>query len=382
MSAHNFGRVYLLALMFVVVGGIGGCDTDELTSNLGAVHGAVLSRNGEPISSTLVTVGQSSYSALTNGDGRYVINLPVGDYSLTASKEGFQPITLPVHLVSSESYRQLDFTLAEGNQGQVELSLYTAKDGYEASQVIEMTLKVRNVSEEPITLAGKGFFAQDGMGNILWRVQYDLTDVTMAKGESKSFTGRWEWYSGTNRSPVVPGSEVSLYGFVHLAETDPEVLSPPHKVKLMTPKPQPVELDFKTIANGLKSSFRERRGLVIRSASDWAHFWESHQPASEAPFVDFTKDVIIAAMGGGTTAATARVVVTKLKRDVPYRSATGEFAPIGPVYCSIDQHFCTDVTTSAEDDVIAPFHIVVAPKFSENVEFIWNVVRTLQTCEL
>ena len=376
MSAHNFGRVYLLAMMFVVVGGIGGCDTDDLVTNLGAVHGVVLDGQGEPISSTMVTVTDSSYSALTNGEGRYVLNLPAGEYNLTASKEGFQSLTQPVVVGAKSGQSQLDFTLTTGQSKRIELRLTATKEFYEAGDVVPLTLTIKNVSQETVALLDKGFFAQDGMGNVVWRIAHELQNVELSPGETKRYTGNWDWYTSSN-APVTIGASFSCYGLVHLVEGDPEIVSAPVRVTLIGPKPEPSNMPFETVAHGDDCSILERRGFVIRSEDDWTHFWEKMGKDESKPVVDFSKDVVVAAIGGGTNAAQPKVEIAQLQRVLPYRTASGVIAPLGKIICSINQHFCTGVIDCKSDTAVhSPFHIVVTPKFAEQVDFQWLIVRT------
>ena len=97
----------------------------------GMVHGHVYGRNYmgdlKPLAWANVTVTNGTYTqtASTAGDGYYMMYVPVGEYTLTASLVGFNTSStfLPVTNGSSTEY---DFYLEQSNEPIPEFSLYAA----------------------------------------------------------------------------------------------------------------------------------------------------------------------------------------------------------------------------------------------------------------
>jgi len=97
----------------------------------GMVHGRVYGRNYmgdlKPLAWANVTVTNGTYtqSASTAGDGYYMMYVPVGEYTLTASLVGFNSSStfLPV---TNGSTTQYDFYLEQSNEPIPEFSLYVA----------------------------------------------------------------------------------------------------------------------------------------------------------------------------------------------------------------------------------------------------------------
>jgi len=95
----------------------------------GMVHGNVYGRNYmgdlKPLAWANVTVTNGTYTQTTStaGDGYYMMYVPVGEYTLTASLVGFNSSStfLPVTNGSTTEY---DFYLEQSNEPIPEFSLY------------------------------------------------------------------------------------------------------------------------------------------------------------------------------------------------------------------------------------------------------------------
>ncbi len=75
----------------------------------GMIIGTVRNKDSAPISGATVTTGE--YSATTNASGAYSIQLPVGTYDVTASAEGYNPITIEGKTVYANSNTTVNFIL-------------------------------------------------------------------------------------------------------------------------------------------------------------------------------------------------------------------------------------------------------------------------------
>src|SRR5689334_4772250 len=88
-----------------------------------SLNGIVSDPSGARISGAEVSVKNSetraTRAATTNGEGRYeILALPVGEYELTATKSGFQPLTVGgIHLVVAQEAR-VDLSLHVGPERQ------------------------------------------------------------------------------------------------------------------------------------------------------------------------------------------------------------------------------------------------------------------------
>ena len=80
---------------------------------VGIVTGRVLGPSGQPLASVQVFLPALNLGALTQANGRYLIqNAPAGTYTLTADRIGYRSTTVQIMVSSGETVVQ-DFTLAE-----------------------------------------------------------------------------------------------------------------------------------------------------------------------------------------------------------------------------------------------------------------------------
>lgn len=126
--------------------------------NTGEIDGVVQDPTGAVVVDATVTAveagTQLKYTAKTNASGEYLLaQLPVGQYTLTVSKEGFKPIVQPnIELHASDRLRQT-YTLEVGQQsetvtvsvapGLLQVESAAIKDTIEQQQVIDLPLKGR-----------------------------------------------------------------------------------------------------------------------------------------------------------------------------------------------------------------------------------------------
>ncbi len=94
----------------------------------GMIIGTVRNKDSAPISGATVTTGE--YSATTNASGAYSIQLPVGTYDVTASAEGYNPITIEGKTVYANSNTTVNFVLKPvSNDENIQPVVATALNG-------------------------------------------------------------------------------------------------------------------------------------------------------------------------------------------------------------------------------------------------------------
>jgi hypothetical protein len=87
-------------------------------------------------------------------------------------------------------------------------------------------------------------------------------------------------------------------------------------------------IPFHGVAAGLASHIDERTELVIRSQGDWQLLWSRHEPGTNPPAVDFSRDMLIALFRGFSTGGRS-VRIISVARDggrlvVQYREGVQE----------------------------------------------------------
>lgn len=90
--------------------------TLALAQSTGKLQGRVLERgNPEGLPGVTIRIEGTNLGAVTDIDGNYtVLGIPVGTYSIRAELAGFNPVLVNNVQISSNSTRQLDFTLSAG----------------------------------------------------------------------------------------------------------------------------------------------------------------------------------------------------------------------------------------------------------------------------
>ncbi len=114
------------------------------------------------------------------------------------------------------------------------------------------------------------------------------------------------------------------------------------------------------VHNSLVSSIRERRRMVISTASDWEQFWNEFaaaiMPRPDAPVIDFTaRMVIVASMGERATGGYAIVIEEVTEGDEGLTARVVETSPAATC-------FLTQVVT-------APVTAVTLPRSDGTVVF-------------
>ena len=294
MSAHNFARVYLLALLFVVMGGIEGCDTEDLSGELRAVHGNVVDSQGKAIASALIRVADSSYSCLTNVEGSYVLNLPSGHYDLEASKEGFLPLrkSLPSDHGQPKSETRLDFTLLKAGTQDLTLELKAQKSVFSPGEIVEFKLIVEKQGAERVSISRYGFWARDGRGKVLWKCEKELgsSSNTLEGDEKLSLSKDWDWFRDSLKENCMEGTSsgqclesLQCFGYLLLEGEDKELLSPVLELSFVEERKQPQEVETATVDKGDYSQLKARHSFVIKNKDEWRDLWLRHAPDRALP---------------------------------------------------------------------------------------------------
>ncbi|KZS40562.1 hypothetical protein AWE51_06325 [Aquimarina aggregata] len=131
-------------ILFLIVIATVSCSEDTIDlEGLGSVRGRVV-REGtnEPIENVKISTNPGSSTVFTDEDGFYLLqNVPSGDYSLTAQKEGFLAVFKSVTVIADKTVElvlELDVATA-GNRPPVAPTLVTPLDNAE-DQPIEVKL--------------------------------------------------------------------------------------------------------------------------------------------------------------------------------------------------------------------------------------------------
>ena len=136
--------------------------------NTAEVSGAVKDQAGGVIPLATVAAVNSAthlkFSAATNGAGEYLLpQLPIGDYALTVTAQGFKQASVNLQMHVGDRVRR-DFTLPVGEQtevlvveagtGLVQTDSAEIKDVIENHQVLDLPLKDRQFLELSLMSAG------------------------------------------------------------------------------------------------------------------------------------------------------------------------------------------------------------------------------------
>ena len=86
-------------------------------------------------------------------------------------------------------------------------------------------------------------------------------------------------------------------------------------------------VSFETVARGVHSRLSEPLQAVIRTPEEWAALWTRHAGVEPPPFVDFTRDMVVAIFAGarptsGYQVEIAGVRVVDQNIEVTYRERT------------------------------------------------------------
>jgi hypothetical protein len=131
----------ILALLLLAM--ISASGSARAQSFRGSIVGTVIDQTQAPIPGASVTVKNQATgltrTTLTDGSGNYALpQLPVGPYTVTAAKQGFQPVSQPDVNVDVAAERRVDITLRPAR----------------VQQAIEVTAQVPLVSTTEDTLGG------------------------------------------------------------------------------------------------------------------------------------------------------------------------------------------------------------------------------------
>ncbi|TLN27290.1 hypothetical protein FDZ74_01440, partial [bacterium] len=95
---------------------------------LGTLSGTVVAQGGAtPIAGVTITAG--SFTTLTGADGYYAVLLPVGSYSVTAAKSGYQPVTANGVTIAASATTTQNFSLEATTQRTISGTVFDATPG-------------------------------------------------------------------------------------------------------------------------------------------------------------------------------------------------------------------------------------------------------------
>src|SRR3984957_17246231 len=204
----------------------------QAQQTLGGITGAVADKSGGALTDTTVTVVSEqtklSRTQKTNGAGTYeFVNLPIGTYNITFTREGFQTQNVPSILVQANRTSTVNATLDVGKVTSTitvnESPLLNATDttnGYalDRSQIESIPLPTGSFTGLTVLSPGvsaelaSGTGANSGLGNLpIWaNGQRDTTNSFLLNGVDSSNLFNGKSTSQVNSARVVNGTNGGL----------------------------------------------------------------------------------------------------------------------------------------------------------------------------
>lgn len=121
---------------------------------------------------------------------------------------------------------------------------------------------------------------------------------------------------------------------------------------------------FGTLGRGDDSSSGVRTPVIFTDRASWRAFWNEHAPGTEAPSVDFSRDMVTAGIVGVREEAGDSVEVRRI-----VQVDQGTLVELWEV---VPGDFCTPA-----DRVHLPYHIVVSPRTPDPIRFAEVRVETV-----
>lgn len=164
----------------------------NITMQRGTISGWVKDQSNNPLSGALVVTNTGGYSATTDGNGNYTIpNVLPGTYDVTASKNGYQPITAAAQIVTGAQTTTVNFNLPLPT-GTISGSVLDNLGGPISGVTVQ-------------TNTGGYTATTDSNGN------YTLSNVT--PGTYNVTASKSGWTSVTNTGVVAVGAQVTTCNF-------------------------------------------------------------------------------------------------------------------------------------------------------------------------
>jgi hypothetical protein len=251
----------------------------------------------------------------------------------------------------------------------VAATLSTNKKIYNVGEDIEMTIVLRNKTDEPVSLtfnSGKNYdFIVKKLpeNKEVWRWSNGkfftevLMSITLNPLERKTFVFKWDQKDNDSKK-----IESGTYKIEALIASNPEVFTNSIKIKIEDVK---LTSEFETISKGTQSGYNKRDSLVIKDPVEWEKIWSLHtsnlDQIPRIPTVDFNTDMVIAIFRG----------------EFPTSGYLTEIAQISESNDKIE------VTVTETDDVKGmvldvltyPYHIVKVKKSDLPVSFVYSKVE-------
>lgn len=172
---------------------------------------------------------------VTDKNGNYQILLPAGDYFINVVKEGYEWQGVEVQVQAGQAVT-VDFALTKflppTDLSGLSLEL-EVKPQVPIGEKVTMTLKVRNVSDRPITLElglpEADFVVMTEDGEEVWCWSHDKAFIlivvllTLQPGEEKGYSVEWEQVDNDG-NPVSAGTYLVQGIFAQMIETEPKPL--------------------------------------------------------------------------------------------------------------------------------------------------------------
>ncbi|MFZ4798700.1 MAG: LamG-like jellyroll fold domain-containing protein [Bacteroidia bacterium] len=154
-------QILILAIFIVSVFTlIYSCKKDETSNLKGNVEGIISnSITNEPVQGVSVTISPSNASAITGNDGKYNFNdLALGDYTIQASKQGFQSNTKTVNIIGEQT-RKCDISILP-NTPSLSVNLTNVDFG---SNLTTLPIEIKN----------------SGAGTLQWSIVENITWISI-----------------------------------------------------------------------------------------------------------------------------------------------------------------------------------------------------------
>jgi len=178
--------------------------TQQVAVVTGTIAGTVLDSSSNPISGATVSTSPGGYSATTNASGQYTISsVPVGTYSVTASKSGYTPQTVTGVVVQQNQTTTVNFSLPPGpttgtiagtvkdnsNNPLSGATVQTTSGGYSTTTAGDGTYTLANVAPATYTVQASktGYLTQQQINVVVTAGQ--TTTVNFALSPEAPFGG-------------------------------------------------------------------------------------------------------------------------------------------------------------------------------------------------
>jgi len=250
-------------------------------------------------------------------------------------------------------------------------NLSTNKKIYTVGEEIEMTIVLRNRTDEPVNLTFNSGKYYDFIVKKLpedkevWRwsegriFTQALLSITLDPWEKQTFVFKWDQKDNDSKQ-----IELGKYKIEALIASDPEIFANSVRINVEDANVEQT-CEFETIQKGTQSGYTERASLVIKDQAEWEKVWNLHtsnlDQIPHVPEVDFNTDMVIAVFRGEFSTSGYSTEITDITESKDRIDVT------------VTE---TDETKGMVLDVLTyPFHIVKVNKSDLPVNFIYKHVK-------